>query len=102
MNLYIYFLICLSPPTDSEPPKITCPDDIRTNNSLHKDHAVITWVEPTYSDNSIGIDPLAEVTVTSSHKSGDKFLIGTHTVQYTVRDRAGLTKKCSFKVEVIG
>ena len=89
-------------PIDSEPPKITCPSKIRTNNSLHQPHAVITWVEPTYSDNSVGIDPLAEVTVTSSHKSGNKFLIGSHTVQYTVRDGVGLAAKCSFKVEVLG
>lgn len=89
-------------PVDSEPPVITCPEDIRTNNSLHQDHAVITWVEPTYSDNSVGIDPLADVTVSSNFKSGQKFLIGQHIVEYTVRDRAGLTAKCSFDVEVLG
>ena len=89
-------------PIDSEPPVITCPKDIETNNSLHQDHAVVTWVEPTYSDNSIGIDPLAEVTVTSNFKSGNKFLIGEHTVQYTVTDRVGLEDKCSFKVIVLG
>ena len=100
--MIITSLFALFLPIDREPPKITCPNDIRTNNSLHQDHAVITWVEPTYSDNSIGIDPLAEVTVTSCHNSGNKFLIGTHTVQYVVRDRAGLTDKCSFKVVVLG
>lgn len=81
---------------------ITCPEDITANNSLHQDHAVITWVEPAYSDNSVGIDPLAEVTVISNFKSGQKFLIGQHTVQYRVTDRAGLTAKCSFDVEVLG
>lgn len=87
---------------DSEPPSITCPSNIRTNNSLHQDHAVITWVEPAYSDNSIGVDPLADVTVTSNFKSGQKFLIGSHIVQYTVRDKAGLTANCAFTVDVLG
>ena len=50
----------------------------------------------------MGVDPLAEVTVTSTHKSGQKFLIGSHLVQYTVKDRAGLPAKCSFKVDVLG
>ena len=100
VKLYVtsYHLLFL----DSEPPAITCPENIRKNNSLHQDHAVITWEEPPYSDNSIGVDPLAEVTVTSTHKSGQRFLIGKYTVQYTVKDKAGLTAKCSFKVEVLG
>lgn len=63
---------------------------------------MITWVEPAYSDNSVGIDPLAEVTVSSNFKSGQKFVIGKREVTYTVRDRAGLTAKCSFDVEVLG
>ena len=101
---YIVITNCtfLFVPVDSEPPTISCPKNIRTNNSLHQDHAVITWVEPTYSDNSIGDDPLAEVTVTSNFKSGQKFLIGKHLVHYTVKDAKGLTAKCSFYVEVLG
>ena len=87
---------------DSQPPNITCPGNIRTNNTLYQDHAVITWVEPTYHDNSIGVDPLADVTVTSTHKSGERFLIGKYYVQYTVRDGTGLTASCQFGVEVLG
>lgn len=79
-----------------------CPQNIRTNNSLHQSYAVVTWVEPTYSDNSVGVDPLAEVIVTSNFKSGQKFLIGQHSVQYTERDKEGLTAKCSFTVDVLG
>lgn len=79
-----------------------CPNNIRTNNSLHQSYAVVTWVEPKYSDNSVGVDPLAEVIVTSNFKSGQKFLIGQHPVQYAVRDKEGLTAKCSFTVDVLG
>ena len=85
-----------------EPPKITCPSDIQANNSLHQSYAVITWTEPDYSDNSIGVDPLAEVTLTSNFKSGQKFLIGSYFVEYTITDRVGLVARCSFVVKVFG
>ncbi|MGB1205030.1 MAG: HYR domain-containing protein, partial [Chitinophagales bacterium] len=43
----------------------------------------------------------ADLTITSTHNSGDIFPLGTTTVTYTVTDAAGNSNTCSFTVTVI-
>lgn len=87
---------------DNEPPKITCPNDVKRDTDLRQDNAEITWTEPLYSDNSINEDPLAQVQLTSNFKSPQVFKIGKHTVQYTIKDGAGFAVHCSFDVTIEG
>lgn len=60
------------------------------------DHTRVSWTEPIASDNS-GI-----YTMTSSHRSGTDFLLGTTLVTYTLVDEAGNTATLSFTVTVNG
>ena len=58
--------------------------------------AVVTWMEPTATDNS------GTVTLTSSHSSGSTFDIGTTTVTYTATDDASNTVSDTFTVTIEG
>ena len=60
------------------------------------DHTRVSWTVPTASDNS-GV-----YTMTSSHRSGTDFLLGTTLVTYTLVDEAGNTASLSFTVTVNG
>ncbi len=55
--------------------------------------AVVTWQEPTATDDS-GLPP----SVTQSHQSGDSFPIGTTSVVYTFTDQTGNEAMCTFSV----
>ena len=66
------------------------------NTASGQASAVVTWTEPTASDNS------GFYTITSSHSSGASFSIGITTVTYTVVDSAGNTAAYSFNVTVTG
>ncbi|RLA68912.1 MAG: hypothetical protein DRG30_10720, partial [Epsilonproteobacteria bacterium] len=80
---------------DSENPVISgCPSDITVNNDPGICGAVVSWTEPTASDNC-GID-----TFTSDYNSGDTFPIGTTTVTYTATDIHENSVTCSFNVTV--
>ena len=57
----------------------------------------MNWTAPTVKDNS------GNVTLTSSHKSGDSFPIGTTEVNYTAVDGAGnMADVCRFNVTILG
>ena len=58
--------------------------------------AVVTWTEPTVTDNS------GTYTVTSTHSSGSSFDIGNTTVTYTVVDESGNEATYSFTITVTG
>ncbi len=81
---------------DVTPPTILdCPGDVTENANTAICEAVVTWVEPTMTDNCVG------VTMTSTHSPGDIFPLGTTTVTYTATD-IGLNETiCSFDVIVI-
>ncbi|GAB3337708.1 hypothetical protein GCM10027429_22480 [Marivirga atlantica] len=71
-----------------------CPDDIMLNadeNCL----ATANWTAPTVSDNCT-----SNVSLSSSHSSGDDFSVGTTTITYTAKDEAGNIATCSFNVIV--
>ncbi|PHP64769.1 hypothetical protein CSC94_22470, partial [Zhengella mangrovi] len=81
--------------TDGENPVLSgLPTDITQPTDAGLATAVVTWTEPTASDNAPG------VTLTSTHNPGDAFPIGETTVTYTATDAAGNTATGSFKVTV--
>ena len=88
-NLKLYF-------TDTETPSIICPDDLFEIAS-NSDSAIVTWHDPTVSDNS-GITPVFNPP--PSHHSGDVFPEGTTIVTISVYDIANNINRCSFKVIV--
>jgi hypothetical protein len=83
---------------DSEPPVfVTVPKDVVTlPDSPGGSSALVTWAEPTVTDN-VGV-----VSLSSSHASGDSFVAGTTTVTYTAVDAAGNLTNESFTVTVGG
>ncbi len=81
--------------TDNENPVIAnCPSNSSVNNDLGNCSAIVTWTAPTATDNC------AIQTFTSSHNSGDAFIVGTTTVTYTATDIHGNSSTCSFDVVV--
>ncbi len=72
------------------------PINIVQNTDVSSATAVVTWNEPTASDNS------GSVTLTSSHSSGDTFPIGETTVTYTATDEAGNQIEDTFTVTIEG
>jgi subtilisin-like proprotein convertase family protein len=70
-----------------------CPSDIVVSNDAGVCGAVVNYSAPTAVDN-------CNVTVTSTHNSGDSFPVGTTTVTYTAADGCGNTTNCSFNVTV--
>ena len=80
---------------DTQPPTIdNCPADIVTVNEPGLISAVVTWLEPTASDN------VNVATFTASHTPGDIFPFGTTLVSYTATDSAGNSTTCEFQVTV--
>ena len=57
---------------------------------------IVTWNQPTASDNS-GQTPNVQTT----HQSGSSFPVGTSTVIYTFTDAAGNEATCSFNVNIV-
>ncbi len=58
--------------------------------------ALVSWAAPSASDNC-AVDSFY-----SNHQSGDAFPVGTTTVTYTAKDKAGNVQTASFTVTVIG
>ena len=82
--------------TDTENPAITgTPADISQDNDAGSCDAVVTWTEPTASDNCT-LD-----TLYSTHAPGDTFAVGTTTVTYTAEDDCGNTTTTSFSVTIV-
>jgi len=70
-----------------------CPSPI-TIAATTSCEAVATWTPPAATDN-------CSVTMTSTHKPGDSFPIGTTKVTYTAKDARGNTATCSFDIHVL-
>ncbi len=85
--------------TDNEIPAISgCPVNITQSNDAGLCSAVVTWIEPTATDNCT---PSASLVWTKSHTPGSNFPVGTTTVTYTARDVANnISAICSFTVTV--
>ena len=82
---------------DTQKPVISnCPTTITQDNDADSCDAVITWVEPTASDNCTAQGNLVWA---KSHIPGDAFSVGTTTVTYTATDITGnISNACSFDV----
>ena len=85
--------------TDTEKPVILgCPSNITQVNDLGNCSAVVTWTEPTATDNCTLPGSLVW---TKSHIPGSSFPVGTTTVTYTATDAVNNTSLvCSFTVTV--
>ncbi|MBD1383442.1 SBBP repeat-containing protein [Metabacillus arenae] len=79
---------------DTEPPQITCSDDITVAVSTGEGGTIVTYSPPTVSDNCPG------VTFLCSPASGSFFPVGMTTVTCTATDASGNTSSCSFTVTV--
>ena len=73
-------------------PIITCPSNISTCDP------VVTFLDPTFSDNCFGFLNQTDLTGLTS---GDTFSIGTTILSYEVSDSSGNTNTCSFNIEVL-
>jgi hypothetical protein len=84
---------------DDENPQIfNCPANITRSNTLNQCSAVVTWTEPTATDNCTSS---GNITWTKSHLPGATFPVGVTTVTYQAEDEAGNTSTCSFTVTVV-
>jgi hypothetical protein len=83
---------------DTAPLIVDCPINISQGNDAGVCAAVVTWIEPTASDNCTNA---IDLVWTKSHEPGDTFNVGTTTVTYTTTDAAGnVSLECSFDVVV--
>lgn len=73
-----------------------CPQNINQQIQFGVPSVIVTWNQPTASDNS-GQTPNVQTT----HQSGSSFSVGTTTVIYTFTDAAGNQATCSFNVNVV-
>jgi len=81
--------------TDDEDPAISgTPADLTVSNDAGQCSAVVTWTEPTASDNC------AVDTFSGDASPGDTFALGTTTVTYTATDVYGNTFTTSFDITV--
>lgn len=79
---------------DNTAPELTnCPADI-TIQSNGDCAQIVTWPEPTATDNC------DEVTITSTHSPGSSFDEGTTVVEYTATDACGNSVNCNFSITV--
>ncbi len=85
--------------TDDEIPVLSnCPSNIVSSNDNNNCSAVVTWLEPTATDNCT---TEGNFTWVKSHLPGSTFNIGTTTVTYTAEDESGnVSATCSFDVTV--
>jgi uncharacterized protein (UPF0333 family) len=77
---------------DTEEPVISgCPSDIQQSTDAGSCDAIVTWTEPTATDN-------CSYTMNSNYVSGDLFGIGLTKVTYIAVDGAGNADTCTFNV----
>jgi hypothetical protein len=79
---------------DNISPTINCPANIMQTAAPYACDAVVTWSNPTTADNC------SSVSTSSTMNSGDTFVLGATTVDYTTTDGSGNTASCSFVVTV--
>ena len=83
--------------SDNENPTIiNTPANVTQRTDKGLSTAVVTWTEPTATDNS------GSVTLTSSHDSGSMFDIGDTIVIYTAIDAASNIVTDNFTVTIEG
>ncbi|UJP64393.1 HYR domain-containing protein [Mongoliitalea daihaiensis] len=89
------FTVTVTASEDTEAPVIEdCPQNISVSNDAGACGAIVTWTEPTATDNS------GSVTLTTDIEPGSFFPVGTTTVTYTAIDPSGNRTLCTFDVVV--
>ena len=83
--------------TDTEPPKITCPKNIKVIKNTAGPVVSVHWPMPHYEDNSE-----QPVTLFTESVQGSGFRVGQHFIKYEARDQAGNTAFCTFTITVSG
>jgi len=85
---------------DAEAPSFngTCPTTITANADAGACGSVVSWVEPTATDNS---GQPRTVIQTQGPAAGSTFNVGTTQIQYSASDAAGNTALCNFDVIVV-
>ena len=68
-----------------------CPQSASYTVPLGTTSRIVTWTEPTATDNNGG-----EVNIVKSHQPGQSFPQGTTEVTYTFTDAVGNLNSCSF------
>jgi gliding motility-associated-like protein len=82
--------------TDNTAPVFAgCPGDFSVFVDANSCNAIVTWTEPTATDNCAGA-----IIPTSPDASGATFGLGAHTITYTANDGNGNQSTCSFVVTV--
>ncbi|WP_366183781.1 HYR domain-containing protein [Flavobacterium ovatum] len=81
---------------DTTPPEISCVADINVGIDYFATNAVVTYTAPIGTDNVAG----ASTTQTAGLASGATFPVGVTTNTFQVKDVAGNSVSCSFKVTV--
>ncbi|MBX2827118.1 MAG: HYR domain-containing protein [Flavobacteriaceae bacterium] len=81
---------------DTTPPVITCPADIIVSNDPGVCEAVVTFADPTATDNCGTVT----VSQTGGPTSGSTFPVGTTVITYIATDGSGNTDTCSFNIVV--
>ena len=81
---------------DVTPPEVSnCPEDRTSEVPFGTQSLVVTWIEPTATDDS-GETPR----VTSTRQPGDTFPVGVSRVTYTYTDGSGNQAACVFTVTI--
>ena len=84
-------------PTDAFSPVISnCPSDLTVYVANGVSSSVVSWTEPTATDN------LGAVRSFQTSAPGATFGVGTTTVTYTFEDTVPNQSTCSFDVSVVG
>lgn len=104
-EIYVYVLLVLLflrfLNTDTRPPVLNCPPNLKVNTLKGKSTGKVTW-SVQVSDNSGDVDPNAVIKIESNHKSGQELPIGVIAIRVTATDQAGNEAMCTFEAEVIG
>ncbi len=94
--MYCFFVFNETEADDREAPVISnCPDPVMVRVAPGITEEVVTWIEPTATDNS-GMVP----TITQSHQPGDSFPVGETEVRYIFTDDIGNEALCTFLVTI--
>ena len=83
--------------TDTEPPRITCPKNIKVMKNTAGTVVPVHWPLLHYEDNSE-----QPVTLFTESVQGSGFRVGQNFIKYEARDQAGNTAFCTFTIIVTG
>lgn len=81
---------------DTEPPAISCPDNIEVVADIGTCERAVTFMTPSFTDNCPG----GSIVQTNGLSSGSSFPVGVTTIEFTATDANGVQSVCSFDIIV--